>query len=62
MVVVHPPAKRLAWVWTAPLGRPVVPEVYMSSAWSLGLTGCRGVSGALSVMLMRAMRPPGLTL
>jgi hypothetical protein len=36
MAVVQPPASRLAWLWTTPFGRPVVPEVYISSAWSPG--------------------------
>ena len=38
-------SSRLRWVSTAPLGRPVVPEVYMMNAGALvvdgGLDGCR---------------------
>ena len=41
---------RLAWVSTAPLGRPVVPEVYMISAGeSLGMsTGAAGSPSSAS--------------
>ena len=35
-------AARLACESKTPLGTPVVPEVYMSSAWSLGFTECDG--------------------
>ena len=39
--------QRLAWVSMAPLGRPVVPEVYMISATSSGSSGSARPSGAL---------------
>ena len=38
-------AVRLRWVVSAPLGRPVVPEVYMSSAGEEGRGGM-GMVGA----------------
>ena len=39
--------QRLAWVSMAPLGRPVVPDVYMITATSSASTGSASVSGAL---------------
>ena len=39
-------ASRFAWVSTAPLGRPVVPEVYTISAGSLGATRSSGAACA----------------
>ena len=51
--------QRLAWVSMAPLGRPVVPDVYMMTATSSASTGSASVSGG-TVARHRGKRRPAV--